>query len=155
MSWRGEARHSREAFWVRTSHKGGAPGAADCCAAPPHRALRAGPDHPRPGPCSPGAPRHALASLAPPLPFSCSRCRARPAATSCPPGPARPGPSVRRGAPSKPRDTAGHHGTRSPRRAAVRTPPARQNYKSQSASRAHRMRCPAMRDCQAPTNTGV
>lgn len=65
---------------------------------------------PRPAIAAGGPPRGrrrgppgSSGAAAPPLPFSCSRCRGRPGATSCParsfPGPARPPPVPRRAAP--------------------------------------------------------
>lgn len=125
-------------FWVRTSHKRERP--VPLTAARPRRTGRCGPS---PNTTAPGR--------FPGCPTPCAR-RADPAVTifllsvprppcrdivSARPGPAAPSAAGHQGTP---RDAAGHHGTRSPRRAAVRTPPARLNYKSLSASRAHRVR---------------
>lgn len=67
------------------------------------------------------------------------------------PGPAWPDSSVRQGALRDRGAAAGHHGTRSSRRASARAPPAPPDYKSQGAPRARFV----PRDRQALTNRGA
>lgn len=155
MSWRGEARHARGAFWVRTSPERERP--VPPIAAGPRRTgrCRPGPITPAPG-RFPGLP-HATLSPRRPRRYHFLALGAAPALPRHRVRPARPGPAAPSAAGHQEnlRDAAGHHGTRSPRRAAVRTPPARLDYKSQSASRVQTVRYPATRNRQAPTNPGV